>query len=54
MSESFFCCSPLPRASLRSHLSAEVSCLLAHVVYGGIQGITLFCFSSLQGSKTLT
>ena len=54
MSESLFPGSSLPRASLGSHLPAEVPCLLAHVVYGGVEGITLFCFSSLQGSKTLT
>lgn len=35
-------------ASLFPHLSAKVSCLLTHVVYCNIQGITPFLFSSLQ------
>ena len=34
--------------SLIPHLSAKVSCLLAHIVYCNIQGITPFLFSSLK------
>lgn len=54
MNQSSFCLLFLSSGSLSSHLSAEVSCLLAHVDNGSIQGITPFCFSSLQESKTLT
>lgn len=37
--------------SVFPHLSAKVSCLLAHVVYGNIQGIAPLLSSSLKGEK---
>lgn len=39
-----------------AHLSAEVSGLLAHTVYGNIQGIASLCLVSLQskGKKTIS
>lgn len=38
------------------HLSAEVSGLLAHTIYGNIQGIASLCLVSLQamGQKTIS